>query len=105
MPPAAPVTITRLPGIFTRESVPLPAATLSVGPGIGDAVVAETILDERDQATDPLDHEIVQVTPLMLHRLAQRPRLVELAAVDRLDRAVHRRARHLRQLVFAEPPF
>ena len=40
----------------------------------------------------------------MLHLLAEALRLLEIAAVDRLDRAVHRRPRHLPQLLVGEPP-
>src|SRR6202008_3068553 len=53
-----------------RLDVALPPAALTVGPRLRDAVVAKSLLDERDQAADPLDHQVVQVPPLVLHLLA-----------------------------------
>src|SRR5205085_1438289 len=53
---------------------------------------------------DSLDHQIVEVAPLVPHRLAQRARVIEIPAVERLDRAVHRRTRHPLELLLREPP-
>src|SRR3954451_23341363 len=86
-----------------RLDVALPAALRAVAPGLGDAVVPELLLHVADQPRYALDHQVVQRAPLVLHRLAQRTRRVGIAAVERLDRAVHRRARHLAQLVVGEP--
>ena len=53
-----------------RLDIPLPPAALPSGPGVGHRVFAEALLHERDQAGDTLDHQIVEVAPLVLHLLA-----------------------------------
>ena len=54
-----------------RLDVPFPATALPAGPRLSDRVLAHPLLDERDQAADPLDHQVVEIAPFMLHRLAQ----------------------------------
>src|SRR5205823_5252901 len=87
-----------------RLDVALPAARVAGLPRVAHAVVTQPLLHEGDEPRYALDHQVVQRAPLVLHRLAQRAGLVEIAAVDRLDRPVHRRPRHLAQLSVAEPP-
>jgi hypothetical protein len=79
--------------------VSLPAALEAVRPGLLDAVVPEPGLHEADQPGHPADHQVVQEPPLVLHLLAQRPGRLDVAAVERLDRAIHRGPRHLCEFV------
>jgi hypothetical protein len=75
-----------------RVVVAAPALLHRLLPGLLDALVAELVLDKRDQAQDRLGHQVVQHQPLVLHCLAQLARHIEVARVDRLDGAVHRRS-------------
>src|SRR3954454_6282970 len=86
-----------------RLDVALPAALVAVHPRVADALVAEALLDEGDEPEQAAGHEVVQHLPLVLHLLAQAPGLGGVAAVERLDRAVHRGARQVAQLVVVEP--
>ena len=81
-----------------RQPFSLPAL-----PRLLDALVAELVLDERDQAEDGLRHQVVEHQPLALHLVAQLARPLEVAGVDGLDRAVHRRAGELFELGGVEP--
>jgi hypothetical protein len=79
--------------------VTLPSALEPVLPGLLDAFVTEPLLDVADQPRDALDHDVVEQAPFGLHLLAQRSGAVHVAAVECLDRAIHRRPGHLGQLL------
>ena len=49
-------------------------------------------------------HEVVEHQPLALALARQPLRPLEVAGVDRLDDPLHRRPRHLAQLLVLEPP-
>src|SRR5262249_36379376 len=83
--------------------IALPIPLVAIAPGLRDAVVAQLLGDEADQAEHAARHQVVQVAPLVLHLLAEPPRRRRIARVECLDRSVHRRPRHLPQLLFAEP--
>ena len=86
-----------------RRVVAAPALLAVHRPGLGHALVAELVLHERDQAEDRLGHQVVEHQPLVLHLAAEALRGVQVTRFDRLDRPVHRRARHLGQLLGLEP--
>jgi len=72
--------------------LPFPPAFHRFLVGRRDRVLAEPVLDERQQAGRRLRVEVVEHQPLALHLDAQRPRQVWVAGVDRRDDAVERRA-------------
>src|SRR3954454_6430256 len=86
-----------------RLDVALPAALVAVHPRVADALVAEALLDEGDEPEQAAGHEVVQHLPLVLHLLAEAPDLGGVAAVERLDRAVHRGARQVALLFRVAP--
>src|SRR4051812_18583577 len=87
------------PARVDRLDAALPVALHRPPLRLADRLLATVLLHPRHRRGDAVDHHVVQEAPLVLHRLAQRLRALEVARFDRLDRAVHRRARHLRQLV------
>ena len=82
-----------------RVVVLAPPAPHALGPRFRDAVVAEPLLDERDEVQHTARHQVVQHLPLVLHLRAQASGLLQIAGVDRLDGAVHRRPRELLELL------
>jgi hypothetical protein len=98
----------KLPGFgptpeHDRVVVAAPAAAHALRPCLRDALVAEPLLDERHEIEHARGHQVVQHLPLVLHLAAQPPRLIDVARVERLDRAVHRRTRELGELLVGEP--
>src|SRR6266511_2704755 len=83
---------------------PAPAALEAPLPRLLDPAIPQPLVHKRDQPRDPVDQQVVHELRLVLHLLAEPLRLVAVAALDRLDRALHRRARHLAELLIAEPP-
>src|SRR5688572_11235893 len=99
----------QLNDLLPRPAVDRLDAALPVAPHrpslrLADGLLAAVLLHPGHRRRDPVDHHVVEEAPLVLHLLAEAFRAVEIARIDRLDDAVHRRPRHLLQLLVCEPP-